>query len=170
MSRLFITLAPAMFAALLASAPAARAQDVPDDDQSMPPAVEMYSDADAQAILNARLIALKTVMDLTPDQEKLWAPLEAAIRQSATQSLERRKQRAESPPPMDFVDILDRVADAAISRGQSLKSIAVAARPLVASLSEEQKRRVPAFLGMTDSPNDSQQGTDELWIFEDEQN
>jgi len=168
MARSILTIAPVVLATLLFTSPAVRAQESPDD-QDLPPAVEMFSEADAKAVLNARLAALKTVMELTPAQEALWAPLEAAIRQGATAALERRKQRAQQPPPMDFVDVLDRVADAEITRGQSLKSIAAAARPLVASLSEDQKRRIPAFIGMTDS-SDGPQSTDELWFFEDEQN
>jgi hypothetical protein len=160
-----ISVAAAASLMLLTASLAARAQDAPAPD--LPPAVDLYSDIDANAVLDARLIALKTVAGLTPDQEKLWAGLETAIRNAATEALARGKQRAEAAPPSDFVDVLDRIADAEITRGQSLKAVAAAARPLVASLSEEQKRRIPAFLGMVDNAN-GPQPTADLWIFEDE--
>lgn len=161
-----ISMAAAASLMLLTATVATRAQDAPAA-PDMPPAVNIYSDIDAKAVLDARLIALKTVIGLTPDQEKLWTGLETAIRTAATEALARGKQRAEAPPPSDFVDVLDRVADAEITRGQALKAVAAAARPLVASLSEEQKRRIPAFLGMVDGVN-GPQPTASLWLFEDE--
>jgi len=161
-----ISVAAAASFMLLTASVAVRAQDAPAA-PDMPPAVDIYSDIDAKAVLDARLIALKTVIGLTPDQEKLWSGFETALRSAAADALARGKQRAEAGPPADFVDVLDRVADAEITRGQALKAVAGAARPLVASLSEEQKRRIPAFLGMVDNAN-GPQPTADLWIFEDE--
>lgn len=161
-----ISVAAAASFMLLTASVAVRAQDAPAA-PDMPPAVDIYSDIDAKAVLDARLIALKAVIGLSPDQEKLWAGFEAAIRTASTEALARGKQRAEAAPPSDFVDVLERVADAEITRGQALKAVADAARPLVASLSEEQKRRMPAFLGMVDRAN-GPQPTASLWIFEDE--
>lgn len=162
-----ISVAAAASLMLLTATVATRAQDAQPAAPDMPPAVDIYSDIDAKAVLDARLIALKTVIGLTPDQEKLWSGLETAIRTAAAEALARGKQRAEAAPPADFVDVLDRVADAEITRGQALKAVAAVARPLVASLSEEQKRRIPAFLGMVDGVN-GPQPTASLWIFEDE--
>jgi len=134
-----------------------------------PPAVDLYTDNDAQAVLDARLIALKTVIGLTPDQEKLWTPVDAAIRQAAKNAMTRRIDREKATPAMDFLDVLERIGDAEAARAQDLKSVVAAARPLVKALSEEQRRRIPAFLGMTDKLG-APQPTAELWIFEDEQN
>ena len=39
--------------------------------------------ADHQALLNAKLAGLKAGLQLTPDQEKLWGPFEAAVRDAA---------------------------------------------------------------------------------------
>jgi hypothetical protein len=161
-----ISVAAAASIMLLTASVAVRAQDAqtaPD----MPPAVDIYTDIDAKAVLDARLIALKTVIGLTAEQAGQWAGFETALRTAAAEALARGKQRAEAAPPADFVDVLDRIADAEITRGQSLKAVAAAARPLVASLSEEQKRRIPAFLGMVDNAN-GPQPTADLWIFEDE--
>lgn len=133
--------------------------------QAMPPA---YSADDARAILNARLAALKAVIDLTPEQEKLWPPLETAIRDIVKDAAQRRAQRSQQQPPATFLDVLSRVADAEETRGKDLRRFVDAAKPFVASLSDAQKRRVPAFLGMTDRPG-GQQPSAQIWLFEEEE-
>ena len=52
--------------------------------------------------------------------------------------------------------------------GERLRRLVDAAKPLVASLSEAQRRRVPAFLGMTDHAGPAQPSA-QLWIFEEEE-
>lgn len=159
-------LAPmALVATALLAAPAmAQAPAAPQANDAPPPMVDLYTDDDAQATLDARLIALKTVIRLTPDQEKLWAPVEAAIRQASKNAAERAKAEA----AQDFLDVLERLADAEVARANDIKSVIAAAKPLVASLSAEQQRRIPAFLGMTDHLG-RPQPTFELWMFEAEQ-
>ena len=126
-----------------------------------------YTAADAGAVLNVRIVALKTVMALTPEQEKLWPPVEAAIREVAKSSFERLKQRLTAASrPADFLDALGKIADAEEARAKDLKTF-VAAKPLVAALSPEQKRRVPAFFGMIDVPGG--QPSAQLWLFEEEE-
>ncbi|SDS98618.1 Spy/CpxP family protein refolding chaperone [Bradyrhizobium canariense] len=134
-----------------------------------PPSIELYTPADADAVLDARILALKTVLRLTPEQQKLWTPVETAIREIAKRSAERRGERAAAPPPASFVDILERSADAEIVRAQDLKTVVSALKPLAGSLSPEQRRRIPAFLGMRENANGMPQPTAELWIFEEEQ-
>lgn len=153
--------------AFLASAVPALADDAaPPAD---PPAVTLYSPADAQAVLDARIIALKTVIGLSADQEALWAPVEASIRKVAANSAERRAARAEAPEPATFVVILERTADAEATRAAELKTVAEALKPLVATLTPEQQRRIPAFLGLREANNGMPQPTAELWLFEEEQ-
>jgi hypothetical protein len=147
------------------TAPAASTSAAPTD---APPVVDLYTDDDAQAALDARLIALKTVIRLTPEQEKLWQPVEAAIRKASADAVERAKSRATAEPATHFLTVLERLADAEIARAQDLKTVVEAAKPLVAALSPEQQRRLPAFLGMTDIAG-RPQPTAELWIFEAEQ-
>ena len=125
-----------------------------------------YTAADAEAVLNARIVALKTVMGLTPDQEKLWPPVEAAIRAIAKNSFERLKQRLAAPPATDFTRSLVMMADGEEARARDLKSFIAAAQPLLATLSPAQKRRMPAFLGLTDNPG---QSSGQLWLFEEEE-
>ncbi|MBZ9939219.1 Spy/CpxP family protein refolding chaperone [Mesorhizobium sp. BR1-1-16] len=153
--------------AFLAFAPPALADDT--TPPSDPPAVELYSPADAQAVLDARIIALKTVIGLSADQEKLWAPVETAIRQIAVSSAARRAERAGATEPASFVDVLERTADAEATRAAELKTVAAALKPLVASLTPEQQRRIPAFLGLREANNGMPQPTAELWLFEEEQ-
>ncbi|MGU3497083.1 Spy/CpxP family protein refolding chaperone [Xanthobacteraceae bacterium A53D] len=126
-----------------------------------------YSDADSQAILNARLAALKTVIVLTPEQEKLWPAVETAIRDINKNAIARRKAFETGQPPRDMLSALGVMADAEAARAADLKKFVDAAKPFVASLTDAQKRRVPAFLGMRDTGGPAQPiGT--LWLFEEE--
>ncbi|TDR93044.1 hypothetical protein [Enterovirga rhinocerotis] len=129
--------------------------------------IEIYSDADAAAVLNARIGALKTVLELSPDQQKLWPPLEASIRKIAADSMARGKQRSEAAPT-DFLDLLERVGDAEATRAADLKSFVAAARPLVATLTDVQKNRMPAFLGMAARAGVPFSART-LWLFEEEE-
>ncbi|WP_454683567.1 Spy/CpxP family protein refolding chaperone [Ancylobacter moscoviensis] len=163
-----ISLATLATVLALSTAAHAQAPAAPPAAEAPPPLVDLYSDEDAQAALDARLLALKTVIRLTPEQEKLWAPLEAALRQASKDAGERAAARVKATAAGNFLDVLERLADAEASRAQDLKTIVAAARPLVAALSVEQQRRIPAFLGMTDQAGQPQP-TLELWIFEAEQ-
>src|SRR5262249_27681516 len=106
------------------------------------------SPSDRAAFLNARIAALKAVLALTPDQEKLWGPVETAIRDAAKESAERANKLHTGPEPTNVFDLLNLIADQEIARAQALKKFVSAAQPLVAALSPEQKRRIPNFLGM----------------------
>ncbi len=162
-------LVAALTGALLIAAPAAQAQTassvgVPQE----PPAVELYRAADAQAVLEARLLALKTVMSLNPERQKLWPPVEAAIRAVAKLSAERRAERAKALPPADFVEILERTVDAEALRARDLKTVTAALKLLVASLTPGQLRRIPAFLGLREGTDGLPQPTAEIWLFRKE--
>lgn len=163
----------ATLATVLAMGSAAQAQSpapaaLPPSAEAAQPLVDLYSAEDAQATLDARLVALKTVIRLTPEQEKLWPPVEEAIRQAAKNAAGRAADRAEAEPAQDFLDVLERLAGAEAARAADLNAVIAALKPLVATLSVEQKRRIPAFLDMTDHAG-RPQPTLELWIFEAEQ-
>jgi hypothetical protein len=154
--------------ALITAAPVAKAQAPQSASATQdPPAIELNSAEDAQAVLDARILALKTVIALTPAQQELWPAVESAIRDVARLSAARRGDRAKAPPPANFLDILDRVADAEAARAHDLKSVTQAMKPLVASLTPEQQRRIPAFLGLRESGG-LPQPTAEIWLFEEE--
>ena len=137
-----------------------QAQDQADQEKEASP-------SDKAAFLNARIAALKAVLALTPDQVKLWGPFETAIRDTAKQSAERAQKVRSGPEPNTVFELLDTVADHEMARAQALKKFVAAAQPLVASLTPEQKRRVPAFLGLGESDHGPNSG--ELWIFEEEE-
>lgn len=80
----------------------------------------------------------------------------------------RGRQRSEAAPAKDFLDVLERVGDAEATRAADLKAFVAAARPLVVTLSDTQKNRVPAFLGMTSSAS-APLSTQTLWLFEEEE-
>lgn len=152
---------------LFVASPAAYAQS-PQPGAGGTTTIEVYSDVDAAAVLDARIAALRTVLGLSADQQKLWPPVEDAIRRIAAAATARGKQRAEANAPIDFLDVLDRIGDAEATRAADLKSFVAAARPLVASLADAQKNRMPAFLGMVANaaaPLSSQT----LWLFEEEE-
>ncbi|WP_332118589.1 Spy/CpxP family protein refolding chaperone [Azorhizobium caulinodans] len=175
MSRLVTYLISAtVLGATLASGPAAFAQPAAPQTPAAAPApapaiivTEAYSEADARAVLNARLAALKAVIELTPEQEKLWPPLEAAIRDISKNAVARRKQMETAQPPKDFLGVLDQIGTAEEIRGRELKRFVEAARPFVASLTEAQKRRIPPFLGLQDTGG-AHQPAGTLWLFEEE--
>ena len=135
--------------------------------QGQPGEEQEASAADKAAFLNARLAALKAVLDLTPDQEKLWTPLEAAVRDAAKESAERANKLHNTPEPTSVVELLNIVADHELARAQALKKFVTALQPLVASLTPEQKRRVLTFLGLG-APGPHGPSSGDLWIFEEE--
>ena len=100
------------------------------------------SPEDRAAFTDARLAALRTGLKLTPDQEKLWPPVEAAIRDLARQRDAQRAARRERGRMVDDAPgALRGMADAASARGEALRKLADATTPLFATLDEGQKRR-----------------------------
>lgn len=104
------------------------------------------SDADRAAFLDARIAALHAGLALTADQEKLWPPVETALRETNKVIMAQRMARRTEPRPADPITWLQRVSGNAVARGEALKKLADAAAPLYASLSDEQKQRLPVLL------------------------
>ncbi len=110
-----------------------------------------YSAEDAKAFVDARIAALKAGLELTPAQEKNWAPVEAAIRDQAKQRAERfaewrekrKEQKGERP---DALERLQRVSERLSTRADNLKTLAQASKPLYDSLDDAQKRRFGRLL------------------------
>ena len=127
--------------------------------------------ADHAALLDAKLGGLKAGLRLTPDQEKLWGPFESAVRAAAQMRMEHMQHMMErmgtmrhmgemgmeqgggmhegmgmeEGEAMSPVDRLERIATRLTQAGAALQKVADAAKPLYASLDDEQKRvfRVP---------------------------
>ncbi len=96
------------------------------------------------ALLDARLAGMKAGLKLTPDQEKLWGPFEAAVRDAgkarieAMQNMRRMMQLRESAS-LSPVDRLEAKAERMAKRASELKAIADATKPLFDSLDPTQK-------------------------------
>lgn len=101
---------------------------------------------DRAAFFDAHIAAVKAGLQLTPDQEKLWGPVEQAVRDLAKERQDQRQKAAQAGRPTDPVERLQRAADAASARGDALHKLADAARPLWASLSDDQKHRLPMLM------------------------
>lgn len=114
---------------------------------------------DRAAFLDARIAAVKAGLKLTPEQEKLWGPVETTARdlamkwseRMAERREERKKRRAEwkenkERPAVDQIDRLRKRADALAERATDMKRFADAAQPLYATLDEGQKRRLQTLL------------------------
>ena len=128
-------------AALAGSVFALGAAAAPGD--SSPAAGQMRHMAEVRAfMLDARLAGMKAALNLTPEQEKNWAPFEAAVRDAAKTRMDemiamREAMRgAERPSPIEHMNMMaDRLAKASADR----KAISAAAKPLYDSLDETQK-------------------------------
>ena len=104
------------------------------------------SDADRAAFLDARLAAVKAGLKLTPDQDKLWPAIESTVRDNAKVMADLFAKVKAASKPADMIDGLTRMADMATARAESLHKLADAAKPLYATLSDEQKARLPKLV------------------------
>lgn len=118
---------------------------------------------DMSAMADAKIAGVKAGLRLTPDQEKLWPPVEAAARDLAKQRADRIAARREAmrdmrdqrdrrsddargqPGPRSPDEMFDRFkrrADNMTASANALKKLSDAAEPLYKSLNDDQKRRL----------------------------
>jgi hypothetical protein len=105
---------------------------------------------DRAAMLDARIAAVHAGLKLNADQEKLWPPVEAAVRDFAKLRIDRANARmtaiqADADKPEDPVARLRQHAEDMGATSSALKKIADAADPLYKTLDEGQKRRLAAL-------------------------
>jgi len=114
---------------------------------------------DRAALADARIAAVHAGLKLSPDQEKLWPPVEAAVKDFAKLRIDRanarmaerqaasgddgRPQTADNP-----VARLQQHADAMATTAAALKKIAETADPLYKTLDDGQKRRLAILTHM----------------------
>jgi zinc resistance-associated protein len=96
---------------------------------------------DMKAFTDARVAAFKAGLELTPEQEKNWPAVEAAIRDMAKARSDRMAARANEQPPSDPVERLHRRAERLGTVATGLKKLADAEAPLYKSLDDAQKQR-----------------------------
>lgn len=97
---------------------------------------------DRAAFGDARIAAIHAGLKLTPEQEKNWPAVEAALRDLSKQRSERFVARASADKPADPVARLSQRADALAQQGAALKKVADATGPLYKSLDDGQKHRL----------------------------
>jgi hypothetical protein len=136
-------------------APAAASQAQPAEQASPPfdmPGERMFermsrfSPEDRAAFFDARVAAVHAGLRLSPDQEKLWPALESAACDTMKAMVDERQKFRAAVPATNPIDRLQRRAELLMLRGQSLKKVADAAQPLYASLTDEQKHRLPVLM------------------------
>jgi hypothetical protein len=105
--------------------------------------------ADLDALTDARVAAIQAGLKLNPEQQKLWPPLELAIRAMAADRaarMERMRSGERPTPPADLMERLDRRAERVSQRAQRITALQSALKPLWASFDERQKRLLPILM------------------------
>jgi hypothetical protein len=106
---------------------------------------------DRAAMVDARIAAVHAGLKLNADQEKLWPPVETAVREFAKLRIDRANARMNAPadaPRPDPVTRLREHADNMAASAAAMKKIADAADPLYKTLDEGQKRRLAILTRM----------------------
>src|SRR3979411_1318181 len=111
---------------------------------------------DRAAFADARIAAVHAGLKLTPDQEKLWPPVESAVRDFAKLRIDRANARMnamrddskDSQKPDDPVAPLRDRAETMATTAAAMKKIADAADPLYKTLDDGQKRRLAILTHM----------------------
>ena len=113
------------------------------------------SSEDRAAFTDARIAGVKAGLKLNPDQEKLWPPVETAVRDFAKLRIDRANARMnaerdsqDQQKPDDPVARLRDRADTMATTAAAMKRIADAADPLYKTLDDGQKRRLAILTHM----------------------
>ena len=114
------------------------------------------SPEDRAALTDARIAAVKAGLKLNPDQEKLWPPVDTAVRDFAKLRIDRANARMTAKPDDsqdaqkadDPVARLRDRADTMATTAAAMKRIADAADPLYKTLDDAQKRRLAILTHM----------------------
>ena len=126
--------------------PAATALAAPQDLRSEQSERPKLSPEDFAALTDARVAALKAGLKLTPEQEKNWPSVEAAIREGgkarAARYEEWRKLKHEGAEGhRNAIEVMQLRAKSMQDRATRLTALATAAKPLYDSLDDGQKLR-----------------------------
>jgi hypothetical protein len=121
--------------------------------------------ADREAFTDARIAGIQAGLKLSADQQRLWPPLEQAIRAQAAaraariearlarmqERRQRREERQAARPDLmqrleQRAERADRRADQVEKRAETLQGLVAALRPFWASLNEDQRRILPILM------------------------
>ena len=110
---------------------------------------------DRAAFADARIAAVHAGLKLSAEQEKLWPPVETAVREFSKLRIDRANARmsaaqgdASQQKPDDPVTRLRDHADNMAATAAAMKKIADAADPLYKTLDDSQKRRLSVLTRM----------------------
>ncbi|MBR0822494.1 Spy/CpxP family protein refolding chaperone [Bradyrhizobium liaoningense] len=139
-------------AALLITAPS-----VANAQQPSPATPDRLNAVDRNTLVDMRIDLTKAALQLTPEQEKLWPPVESAIRARAedrrarvakiSETVGRRADQnaVETLRNRDPIAFLQRRSEALAQRSADLDKLAEAWQPLYKTLSPEQRQRMGAL-------------------------
>ena len=145
---LILVASAALLAGPLFLLPAA-AQSGDREDRPLPPAAAQPPAANQMLDeMNERIAHIKARLRLSPEQEKMWPDLEAALHELAkrhaervTAMRERERAERERKAPIGLLEEWRYRADMFGERAAKLKFLADAAEPLYATLKDWQKDR-----------------------------
>ena len=132
--------------ALAGSAFAIDAFAAPGDAPETP---SLHGMRDRGFMLDARLAGMKAALALTPDQEKLWAPFEAAVRDASKarrDAMRQTRERVREDRPPSPIERLNAISAHLAKASGELKMVADAAKPLYDGLDDTQKRHFGPLL------------------------
>jgi len=119
---------------------------------------QRLSAAERNTLTDMRIDLTKAALQLTPEQEKLWPPVEAAIRANVEDRRGRVAKAQETVGRVadegrievlrnrDPITFLQRRSQALSQRSENLDKLADAWQPLYNTLSQEQRRRMAALM------------------------
>jgi hypothetical protein len=140
-------------ALFLTSSPIANAQTA----QTSSAVSERLSAADRNTLTDMRIDLVKAALQLTPDQEKYWPPVESAIRARAEDRKGRLakigqtvgkaadENRIEALRNRDPITFMQRRSEVLAQRSADLDKLAETWQPLYQTLSPEQRQRMAAL-------------------------
>jgi hypothetical protein len=134
----------AVAALFIIGAPVAHAQQPPSAHAGAPDNGRL-NQADAKMLTDIRVGMIKAALQLAPDQETLWPPVEEAIRARAETRYRRLaslRDRLDQPRDMDPVQLYRQRADILADRAVGLRKLADAWQPLYQSLTPDQRTRL----------------------------
>ena len=129
---------------------------------------ERMSSEDRAAFTDARIAAVKAGLKLNADQEKLWPPVETAVKDFAKLRIDRANARMQRDDSRDAKQQESQKSDDPVARlrdraetmattAAAMKKIADAADPLYKTLDDGQKRRL-AILTRMEGPGRHRRG------------
>jgi hypothetical protein len=144
-------------ALFLTASSVANAQSSQSSQTSAPATPERLNATDRNTLTDMRVDLVKAALQLTPEQEKLWPPVESVIRANAedrrariakiqeTVGVRSDQSRMDVMRNRDPIAFLQRRSQALAQRSADLDKLAEAWQPLYNTLTQEQRQRMAAL-------------------------